>query len=511
MYAMALELKKESLCFADTLCKADTQKSVDFEINLPDYCTDIKKILKCFVTPGINSHSAVGDTVKISGNVTLRLVYINEKDKVDCFESSKDFISEIKLSTIPDDACITTRVKMNYVNCRVLSQRRMTVSTNLTVGACVSALSPCNVISDITDDTVEKKVRTQKTENVIVIKEKLFDLGETADLPEDMPAVEKIINVRGYATVSNTKAVSDKMLLKGQLTAEILYICDVTTGKTALFRHTMPISQIVDLPGADEKSICRCSVEIKQLTVSAKSAAKENRLIEVAAKVCAKVRCSELKEVTVIEDAYCKKGELKGQYAVTEFLCPVQSTARQITEKLSLSLGTDKLKEITDILPLEENCTFTREEGEAVFHLSAVLGILYTDSDGCGAYAEKNVDFDIRETLTEKSDSLICTPIVKIKEIDYHLAGKDTADLSLNIDITADIFRSDSLRILNSAEVTEKKSSHAAALTLYFAEEGEDLWEIAKRYSTSLDSIVKENGLKDRKKTVRRMLMIPSV
>ncbi len=511
MCTMALEMKKETLGFADTLCKADAQKSVDFEVNLPDYCTDIKKILKCFVTPAVNAHSTLGETVKISGNVTLRLVYINEKDKVDCFESSKDFIAEVKLSSVPADACITTRAKTNYANCRVLSQRRLTVSANLTVGACVSTVSPHSIITDIPDGTVEKKLHTQKVESVIALKEKVFDLGETADLPENMPAVEKILGVRGYVTVSNTKSVSDKMLIKGQLTVEILYLCDVTTGKTALFRHTMPISQIVDLPGIDEKSKCCCTAEIKQLTVNAKAAAsKENRLLEVAAKICAKVKCSEEKEITVIEDAYCRKKELHGQYTVMEFLTPIHSVAKEFNEKLSLPL-TEKVREITDVIPLEEGCSFTCKDGEGIFRFTASLGILYTDGDGCGAYTEKSVDFEIKERLPEKCTDLVCSPAAKIKALDCRLSSKDMADLSIDVALSAEIYRSESRRILCGGEITDKDTACDVALTLYFAQDGEDLWEIAKRYRTSLESIVAENGLKDRKKTDRRMLMIPSV
>ena len=35
------------------------------------------------------------------------------------------------------------------------------------------------------------------------------------------------------------------------------------------------------------------------------------------------------------------------------------------------------------------------------------------------------------------------------------------------------------------------------ALKLYFAEDGEDIWEIAKRYKTSVSAVMEENELED--------------
>ena len=49
------------------------------------------------------------------------------------------------------------------------------------------------------------------------------------------------------------------------------------------------------------------------------------------------------------------------------------------------------------------------------------------------------------------------------------------------------------------------------ALKLYYGVEGEDIWEIAKRYSTSVRSIMEENDLDEERLTKSGMLLIPIV
>ena len=49
------------------------------------------------------------------------------------------------------------------------------------------------------------------------------------------------------------------------------------------------------------------------------------------------------------------------------------------------------------------------------------------------------------------------------------------------------------------------------AIKLYFGVENEDVWEIAKRYSTSVEAVMEENELSGDKLGEGGMLLIPIV
>ena len=48
-----------------------------------------------------------------------------------------------------------------------------------------------------------------------------------------------------------------------------------------------------------------------------------------------------------------------------------------------------------------------------------------------------------------------------------------------------------------------------SAVTLYFAQEGEQVWEIAKRYHTSVSAIIEENDLESEVMNEGHILLIP--
>ena len=56
---------------------------------------------------------------------------------------------------------------------------------------------------------------------------------------------------------------------------------------------------------------------------------------------------------------------------------------------------------------------------------------------------------------------------------------------------------------------TAPKPRSGAPLTLYFAREGENVWDIAKRYNAPLLSFMEENDLSEQVLEQRTLLLIP--
>ena len=58
-------------------------------------------------------------------------------------------------------------------------------------------------------------------------------------------------------------------------------------------------------------------------------------------------------------------------------------------------------------------------------------------------------------------------------------------------------------------EEKPKEKDKTAALTIYYADNGEELWDIAKKYGTSVEKIKTENEIDSDKIQNKNMLFIP--
>ena len=69
----------------------------------------------------------------------------------------------------------------------------------------------------------------------------------------------------------------------------------------------------------------------------------------------------------------------------------------------------------------------------------------------------------------------------------------------------------DAITEITVDETAKSPENNDYALKLYFGRENEDIWEIAKRYGTSVTAIMEENELMEDKLTRNGMILIPMV
>ncbi len=510
---MDFKPEKKVLSVSDMPTVITAQQSTSAEINLPDYCGDIKRILKCIIIPGINSVSVSGENITAAGVADIKLIYVSEKDKTDCYETQKDISVTAKCKDMGIDSIVSAKAKTNYVNCRATSQRRISVEGNIGVSFEIRAKSEKDILVSCEGKGVQLKKEKTAYENLICQREKIFDMGETVQLSADKGIVGKILRASAYAVLDSQKAVSDKLLIKGQLCTSVLYCTDSDEGKVAVFNHSMPISQIVDLQGVDENKHCSVRLCVRCLSVQRKSDSSSNgSFIEIGAKVAAMCKCSEKAEVYTATDCYSTSHEIKADYALEEFLCPLESINQQKTIKKTIDLPSSDIANITDIWCSEVTGDMKGKDNTATAQCSLTLCILFADSKGVPQYSEKNLDFTFDMMLKEKCEYLRCNMCCDVRSIDAALIGKDKIEVKIENGITTDIYSSQSKRILRNLEVIgEKNNADNAALTLYFPTVGEKVWDIARRYSTTAEAIKTENGIEGEEIEKESMLLIPAV
>lgn len=509
---MDFELKKQKIIADELWREVSSQQNIETEITLPDYCGDIKRILKCVLCPGITNISLSGENASATGKVSLKLIYVNDKDKIDCYESSEDLATHAVVKNLPENPIMSAEAKTNYVNCRATSQRKISVEGNIAVLFKIYCRKETELIDKAQGNGVHCRDRQVVYENLVCRKEKIFDLGETAKVPQGKATIGKILCVTARATLESKKAVADKLLIKGELYTDVLYLCESEEGKTEKLTHSMPISQIVDIPGINENSLCSVILSVRQINVQRKAdSSSQGTLLEIAAKCCAMVKCSELKTAEVSDDCYSTSHDIESEYTIQEFSVPVYSA----DEQKSIVSTIDMPSDVSSVLHIWSGDLAGKMKGKgdkAKADCSVVLCILYIDGKGMPAYAEKNIDFDINCKLKENYEHLRCFFDIQMRDIEWKITAKDKLEVKMKTGVIYNICNSESLRVLKDIKIlAQKKNDDIAALTLYFGSKDENLWDIAKKYNTTKMAIQKENAIEGDVTENDGMILIPCI
>lgn len=495
---MQFDFKKEKISAVRCVAQESTQQNVDLEINLPDYCSDIKRVLRCFVIPQINSVQVTGDRASVKGEILIRLVYVGEGEKIDCYEQSVDLSKYIDIRDMPEGACVRAFASTQYVNCRAASQRRFVVSGSVSVTFSVYSKMQKTILQRCEDSKLETKCENLKAVCSDSVFEKTFDLSETASLDENQKSIGKIINTSSSVTLESAKAVSGKILLKGELKVCVLYCADTKEAQLEHINHTMPISQIVETGDVDDSFNITIEPDVRMLIVNAKTdSSGQNRLLEISAKVSAFIRATKEDTVSYISDCYCTCYESSAKYETFDFYTSLGNIAAKKSAEAVVDLSGQSVKEIVDIKQCDSTCSVSSSGDKCECSANVVFAILLVDSKGRLQYLERNAQVSFDAVLKESFVKISCDALLETDNITAEPMG-EKLKIKFDCSVLGEIYSVNSRRILEevSADENAPKQPSEAAITLYYCSKGESVWEIAKRYNSSEKKIEEENGVK---------------
>lgn len=510
---MELELKKNEAAFCKCSFEAAAKQNIELELSLPDYCSDIKRILKCIVVPSINGVSLAGERATATGDVRVRLIYVNDSEKIDCYEQSSELSVYVDIPNVSENGAILAAATVEYVNCRAASQRRFSVNGTVSVSFKAYMREKKQLLCEIEGLGSQTKKETTSCVKLVSLSEKCFDLSETVALPPDSKPVGKIIRADPCATIHSLKAVSGKLLIKGDYAVDILYCADSSDSTVEHLVHTMPISQIADVPDIDENSLCDVVLAPRAIDVELRAdSSGSNRLLEIAAKVSAFTKAYETKEQQYITDCYSTKVNLASQFGDFDFYSRLSALDRKQAVKKTVELNGQSAKQIVDVRAIKISCTAAGEGSNLAIRATATFSIFFKDKEDKFQYCERSVDFDLSESMEGYSGKVFCEPIILAQNIKPTVLSEDKIEIGFDCAVSGEVYSVNSKRVcinsaLDEAEAEEEKS----ALIICYSQKGEDIWSIAKMYKTTCDAIREENSLKGDFIDEDRMLMVPCV
>lgn len=509
---MEYNLKKDSVSFIKTLYDGNSEQGIDTQISLPEYCRDVERILKCFVEPNISSCRITGDRVTADGEAVIRVLYLNDKGAVECYEQSVPLSKFVEVRELDSECSATAKATGEYVNCRALSQRRLTVNGNISIHFCVKRLSSVQVASCAEGCGVETRKELLNVDIPVSQCGKMFEIGETAEIQSPTPPVSAIIRTEAVGNIDTVKCIDGKMLVKGEMCVGVFYKADDEDGSLVHFDHTMPLSQIVEMSGIDENSVCDCAVPISCVNVSARSDSKgENRLLDVSVKAFVCADAYNEKEVTLIKDSYSTEYEVRSEFKSVEFTKYIDNFLQTENVRSTVDMSNLNVGEIIDTSVLKTECVASAQSEKITASGNAIIGILYKNTSDEYGYTERTADFTFNCPVKENNGEITAVPTVNVSDISCMAVGSDKAEIKMNVKISMAISKHTHFHVCTDLEPDESrvKSQDMPTVTVYFTSAGEEVWDIARNYNTTVEAIKGENDLISDTVEEKTVLMIP--
>ena len=506
-------LDREAVAVGEVIFDGCQEQPVDLNISLPDYCPDIQRILKCQIYPRIGSRSISGDRLMLEGSFTVKVFYLDPGGmRIRFCDSSDTFSSEVALKQAADNAQVYAFPRVEYINCRATSPRRLDIHGAFSVCAKVVSQGSSEVVSNIAGDDVEQLKATMPVNNLVAFAQQQFSVDEILELGGGKPPADSILRSDAFAVLQDFKVAAGKLMIKGEVCVKFLYVSADENSTPEAMEFTVPFSQMLDCDGVTEE--CLCDVKLSVLGVEAQiknDYSGEKTFFDTQVRLNANASAYRSGEVTVVSDAYSRDYDLNiasKQKAMDTLSELIGDTT---VHKSTLNVEDGTVAKVIDMWNEMGSVAAEVQDGQIQFKGKYSLCVLALDGENKPFYFERLLDFEYNRACASKGENLRCDTQVGVGGISYRIMGSGV-EAKTELRLTAEIYSRYAFKAITEVTADETKPvarDNAAALGIYYADAGENLWNIAREYRTSVDTIKKENNVSGDVMENRGMLLIP--
>ena len=512
---MELNLQKQTITINEIVCNEVVEQAIECDAMLPDYCPDIAKILKCSVSTSIGAAAQSGERISVEGTAQIKVYYQSEGEGVRRADYKVPFTKIIDLSAVAVSPVITVSPSVDYVNCRAVSSRRIDIRGSVSLAVKVSERRSEQIVSGAEGGGLQLRQQMISSTELGGQTESSFAVNEDLELAYGKPAIGSILRSDCTVNVHDSKLVSGKVVAKADLMIHITYLPQDDNSRLEMMDYTLPLSQIIDADGAVDGTICEVLMQPLSFELRPKAdGAGEQRMVSLEAQLKAIVVSHRNREIPVTSDCYSTLYECSCKQRQIPFLRLEKQLRETIMHRATLELP-EGVAEVLDVWCDVEAIDWKHVQNEllATLRLTVCMFAKMSDSEGI-AYFEQASDL-VQSIPAAFPDGgrLVFEPCCHIISCGYNLAGEEKMEIRCEIHLRGCIYRAFTQPSICEISLDESapRQREKNRLFLYYADPDESVWEIAKRYNTSVGAIWEENDIQSDILPSRRMLLIPLV
>ena len=489
---MVVDTIKENVCINKLVTTKKEVIFVEGDMIVPDSKPDILNTICTSGVVCIYKKEILEGKVKFEGSINTYIMYMadDSNDKVRGLTTNLDFIESIAIPNCRENMSCKLSTNLKSIEAKVINGRKVGIKAALEVQINIYENEEVDVINDI-----------QEKNDIQILKEdikinSLLGVGDTKIYAKENINIDNIDNLaeilKACVTIcgKDTKISYNKILTKAEADIKIMYLTE--DNRINSVNSKIPIVGFIDMPNISEQNILDIDYEIKNIILKPNSAEEHSIYVELEVLVTANVY--EEKQINLIQDLYnlCENIEFNKKRITTITNKENRCETKQIREKINLEGLEGKNIIDVDVIPtIEKQNNIGNNICEGNLEL---IFILSNDELQVDKRIQK-IPFNIEAENINKNDGFNNIEI-SVLNSDF-IVQDNMVDSNIELEVNTKSYRNSNINIIDQIENTGEKEQEDYSVIMYIVKKGDTLWEIAKRFNTTVDEIVRVNGIEN--------------
>ncbi len=510
-----MNIVTEELKLNQIIASSKVQKLVEGDIIVPDTKPDVLKLLQTDALSYITDKHIADGCVDIKGKVDLAMLYIpdSESERVKSITSCFDFDESIVNRELSgtDSAILNAYVERVEVN--VVNSRKLKIKVVVAIEYELIKTAPLLLAVDTQDsENVQIKRETISVQNSVGIMESVFDIHEKAEISPGQDSIAEILKYDIKIADYEHKPMGEKVILKGTLCVCVLYISK--SANIEFSESEIPFTEIVEIENLSESSYCDMDFWVGACSVVPEEDSDGDiRIMDIECSINSCIKAVEDMEVDMIVDCYepYKTTSVERKNIMIDEIVSRPQTQNTIRDIIEINGDMPSVTGVYDVLahPNMVNASITGGRVVCEGKIEAFVLCISDSAQSPVCSIKKEIPFSYM--IDDCPDSDLVSPRVKaeIKHIGYSLNAAGEIELRIVLSLSANIVKQRSIDIISDVCEDDNNDKESSGIVIYFVQQNDTLWNIAKKYSVPTQAIIDFNSLKEETLKEGTRLLIP--
>lgn len=502
---MEINTTKETLNVNQVICEKKEMINIQGEMIVPDSKPDILNTISTSGNVCIYKKEIMEGKIRIDGNILTYIMYLADgsKDNVRGLNTGLDFSETINIPELETGMNVDITPTVKFIECKVLNGRKISIKVTLEISMKIYSKQSVEIITGLNNENIQVLSKNIKVNSLLGDGTTKAFVKENISIPSTDNLAE-ILNVQIGLVDKDIKISYNKVLAKSEMEIKMAYLTE--DSRICRIQTRLPVVGFIDMPNIKEENICETSYVIRNIIIKPNTIEEHSIYIEMEVEISCNTY--EEREIRIIQDMYCPGQKMNFNKSMVNTITDKQCKRNvcNIREKINVpELGAGNIVDVA-INPIinREN----RINGKILLEGELELNLIFTDNSAVGVNTKKvTIPFEqIVEGISEN-----CKVDTRIEVNSQELSNQvGVVNVNLDLNFETDSYRTATIPVINDISTEPQEDLEDYSVIIYVVKSGDTLWKIAKNYGSTVDDIVRVNGIENPNKlNVGEKIYIP--
>ena len=503
---MEMELNKRKIEFYDCDYHSSVLHEESGELIIPDTSPDMIRIVSARGRAYAKEKSQIEGTLSVKGVISGCVLYVADgEESVRKLELNMPFNHSFESKEICNDAKCTVVVKLISLEGREINSRKIVLRAHVFIEIKCHNHKTMDLTEAVSEnDTISVEIKNSNIDFClpVCIKERSFTIIDDIEIPESQPQLDQLLNDDVELKCTDKKIIGNKAILKG--IANIKYTYLSKDGGMYCCEHNLPYSQIIDIDDVAEGCDLATKINVRMCDIDPVHDMNGDMKYLSVNIVADTVLTISLKyENETIEDLYSTTHDINALFEEMT----VKNAPININRRVSLNENIETENTVKNIIDTRITIDPAHFNNGALKN-NALIQLIYLSEDNCIYGVERKCVVECDLSVPRDAEIECETEIAGVTA--SGIGNKISVYFSVDYDVK--ILGENKIRNLKNLNVGIEKdrSAEEACVIVKHVYREEPIWNLAKKYNTTVDEIAAANCL-DFSETVEpgSMILIP--